>query len=178
MNLRAIEEAFLEDLYDEKRKLRVELPSEGFVFYATPSSQPRAIWQVSLSSEAVAEAYMRRTDGRMHVSELEKLLKQIQIKNVSSASIRKQLGRHRHLRVVGGEDDAKSQMIKHVSQWIGDNFGHASRPISVQLAGEALAALRDGGSRKEALEKAEKARRWFPTFWDTIQREIRYAVGA
>jgi hypothetical protein len=178
MNLRALEEAFLEDLYDERRKLRVELPSDGFVFYATPSSQPRAIWQVCLDSQAVAEAYMTRTDGKLPVWELEKLIKQVRIKNVTSARTRQTIASARPLRVVGGEDDARRQMIKHISQWIGDNFGHESRDASIQLAGEALALLRDGREHKMARGLAQQARRWFPTFWDAIQREVPLeAVG-
>lgn len=177
MRLQAVEEAFLEDLYDERRKLRVELPTEGFVYYAAPTSSPKSVWQVSLAADEVADAYIGNS-GRLSLEALHKLMSKVKIKNVSSARVRQVVAQHRSLKMVGGQDDAKAQMIKHVAQWIGDNFGHESRETSVQLAAEALDILRSGGDTKIAVDMARLARRWFPTFWLAVQKEVGRGVEA
>jgi len=169
MNLRALEEAFLEDLYDERRKLRVELPYEGFVYHARPTSNARAVWRVSLDAGTVAEVYTTRP---VRLEAIDKMMQQVEIENVSSARIRQVVARHRTIRFVSGEDDARAQMVKHVAQWIGENFGRASRPQAVDNAKEALDLVRQGGSCRKALEAAEKAKRWFPTFWEALTKEI------
>jgi len=158
MCLQELEEAFLEDLYDERKKLRVELPLEGFVIYVTPSSQPRAIWRVSLSALEVAEAYTTPMD----TIALERLIRCVQIENVLHA---------KNLRVVRNHEDAASQLIHHIIDWMGANFGHESRDMSTQLAREAIEILREGGSLRDALGKVEKACRWFPTLWSVLNRE-------
>lgn len=177
MNLREVEEAFLEDLYDE-RKLRVELPPYGFVLYVAPVSHPKSIWHVHLASEAVAEVYTSPTISSWQIS---KLMEAVHIRNVSSASVRQTV---KDIRVVQSQDDAKRQMIEHVIEWIGENFGKESRHTAEQCARDALDMVRDHMTfprgvqsslktcNQQALEQAERARRWFPTFYAALTREV------
>jgi len=171
VNLRALEDAFLEDLYDERRKIRVELPKYGFVLYVAPTSHPKSIWHVHLSSEAVAEVY---TKYPISVSEINRLTSVIHIRNVSSAATRQNV---KDIRIVRHVEEARSLMIEHMIQWLGQNFGAESRQSAEQCAREALEMVREQTALQKALAQAERARRWFPTFYDMLNREVA-RVGA
>lgn len=166
MNLRAVEDAFLEDLYDERRKIRVELPKDGFVLHVAPTSHPKSIWLVHLASEAVAEVYTRTP---ISITEIARLVNVIHIRNVTSARVRQTVS---DVRIVRHVDDARRIMIEHLIGWLGENFGTESRQAAEQCARDALGLVREQTALGKALAQAERARRWFPTFYDAINREI------
>jgi hypothetical protein len=171
VNLRTLEEAFLEDLYDERRKIRVELPKYGFVLYVAPTSHPKSIWHVHLSSEAVAEVY---TKSPLSVCDINRLAKIIHIRNVSSAATRQNV---QDVRIVHHVEEARSMMIEHLIAWLGQNFGAESKQSAEQCARNALEMARGQTALQSALAQAERARRWFPTFYDALNREVA-RVGA
>ena len=173
MNLQLVEEAFLEDLYDERSKLCVELPPHGFVLYAVPQSSPKSVWQIHLASEVVAEVYAKPP---ICISKIDRLIQAVRVHNVSSANVRKSLLEGPPVRIVRGEDDARAQMIRHIIDWIGENFGAASRPIAEKLARDALTLVRARQSLTEARELAARAQRWFPTFYKILNKELDRAM--
>ena len=166
MNLRAVEEAFLEDLYDERRRIRVELPAEGFVLYAVPPEDQRNLWKIWLASGFVAEAY---AIGNLHVEDVDRLSRSVEITTVSRR-------RGSQATLVGGADEARALMIQHVADWIGDNFGMESRSTAEVLARDALALLRCRESLPLARAKAEQASRWFPAFHTAVGKEVARAL--
>ena len=178
MNIPALREAYLEDLYDDRKKLRVELPAEGFELYASISfatiyggiGEQRV--KLTLSSEAVAQAYATKPTVR----EMMDAIEVASAKGESPPSWKR----------CTSQEQAKGFLLNSLSKWISANFGKESRETAGEAAKNALELATDAvdpdcdhprTKMQMALIVAEPAFRWFPTFYDLLKKEVARALG-